>query len=177
MKWVNLGGGHHVTRADYDRDGLAAFLKALGETHGVEVYIEPGEAIALDTGILVGEVLDTFENSLPIAITDISATCHMPDVIEAPYRPAMLGEPAEGVRYRLGGPSCLAGDILGDYVFATPPVAGTRIAFLDQAHYSMVKTNTFNGVPLPAIVLWNSATDALKVVKAFGWTEFRDRLS
>jgi len=177
VKWVNLGGGHHVTRADYDRDGLAAFLKALGETHGVEVYIEPGEAIALDTGILVGEVLDTFENSLPIAITDISATCHMPDVIEAPYRPAMLGEPAEGVRYRLGGPSCLAGDILGDYVFATPPVAGTRIAFLDQAHYSMVKTNTFNGVPLPAIVLWNSATDALKVVKAFGWTEFRDRLS
>jgi carboxynorspermidine decarboxylase len=177
VKWVNLGGGHHVTRADYDRDGLAAFLKALGETHGVEVYIEPGEAIALDTGILVGEVLDTFENSLPIAITDISATCHMPDVIEAPYRPAMLGEPAEGVRYRLGGPSCLAGDILGDYVFATPPVAGTRIAFLDQAHYSMVKTNTFNGVPLPAIVLWNSATDALRIVKAFGWTEFRDRLS
>lgn len=177
VKWVNLGGGHHVTRADYDRDGLAAFLKALGETHGVEVYIEPGEAIALDTGILVGEVLDTFENSLPIAITDISATCHMPDVIEAPYRPAMLGEPAEGVRYRLGGPSCLAGDILGDYVFATPPVAGTRIAFLDQAHYSMVKTNTFNGVPLPAIVLWNSATDALRVVKAFDWTEFRDRLS
>ena len=177
VKWVNLGGGHHVTRADYDRDGLAAFLKTLGETHGVEVYIEPGEAIALDTGILVGEVLDTFENSLPIAITDISATCHMPDVIEAPYRPAMLGEPADGVRYRLGGPSCLAGDILGDYVFRTPPVAGTRIAFLDQAHYSMVKTNTFNGVPLPAIVLWNSATDALKVVKAFDWTEFRDRLS
>jgi carboxynorspermidine decarboxylase len=177
VKWVNLGGGHHVTRADYDRDGLAAFLKALGETHEVEVYIEPGEAIALDTGILVGEVLDTFENSLPIAITDISATCHMPDVIEAPYRPAMLGEGTEGVRYRLGGPSCLAGDILGDYVFKSPPVAGTRIAFLDQAHYSMVKTNTFNGVPLPAIVLWNSATDALRVVKAFDWTEFRDRLS
>ncbi|WP_225896960.1 carboxynorspermidine decarboxylase [Brevundimonas goettingensis] len=177
VKWVNLGGGHHVTRADYDRDSLAAFLKALGETHGVEVYIEPGEAIALDTGILVGEVLDTFENSLPIAITDISATCHMPDVIEAPYRPAMLGEPVEGTRYRLGGPSCLAGDILGDYVFGTPPVAGTRIAFLDQAHYSMVKTNTFNGVPLPAIVLWNSATDALRVVKAFDWTAFRDRLS
>lgn len=89
----------------------------------------------------------------------------------------MLGEPVEGTRYRLGGPSCLAGDILGDYVFGTPPVAGTRIAFLDQAHYSMVKTNTFNGVPLPAIVLWNSATDALRVVKAFDWTAFRDRLS
>jgi carboxynorspermidine decarboxylase len=177
VKWVNLGGGHHVTRADYDRDGLAAFLKVLGETHGVEVYIEPGEAIALDTGILIGEVLDTFENSLPIAITDISATCHMPDVIEAPYRPAMLGEAVEGVRYRLGGPSCLAGDIIGDYVFTTPPVAGTRIAFLDQAHYSMVKTNTFNGVPLPAIALWNSETDALKLVREFDWTEFRDRLS
>jgi carboxynorspermidine decarboxylase len=177
VKWLNLGGGHHITRADYDRDGLAAFLKTIGERHGVEVYIEPGEAIALDTGILIGEVLDTFENSLPIAITDISATCHMPDVIEAPYRPALLGEGTQGVRYRLGGPSCLAGDIIGDYVFTTPPVAGTRIAFLDQAHYSMVKTNTFNGVPLPAIALWNSDTDALRVVKAFDWTEFRDRLS
>lgn len=177
VKWVNLGGGHHVTRADYHRDGLAAFLKTLRERHGVEVYIEPGEAIALDAGILVGEVLDTFQNSLPIAITDISATCHMPDVIEAPYRPAMLGEGTEGTRYRLGGPSCLAGDILGDYVFTTPPTAGTRIAFLDQAHYSMVKTNTFNGVPLPAIALWNSETDALKIVREFDYDAFRDRLS
>ena len=177
VKWVNLGGGHHVTRADYDTDGLAAFLKTLRERHGVEVYIEPGEAIALDAGILVGEVLDTFQNSLPIAITDISATCHMPDVIEAPYRPAMLGEGTEGTRYRLGGPSCLAGDILGDYVFETPPTAGTRIAFLDQAHYSMVKTNTFNGVPLPAIALWNSETDALKIVREFDYDAFRDRLS
>ena len=177
VKWVNLGGGHHVTRADYDRDGLAAFLKTLGERHGVEVYIEPGEAIALDAGILVGEVLDTFQNSLPIAITDISATCHMPDVIEAPYRPAMLNEGTEGTRYRLGGPSCLAGDILGDYVFTTPPTIGTRIAFLDQAHYSMVKTNTFNGVPLPAIALWNSETDDLRIVREFDYDAFRDRLS
>ena len=177
VKWLNLGGGHHITRADYDREGLSAFLKTIGERHGVEVYIEPGEAIALDAGILVGEVLDTFENSLPIAITDISATCHMPDVIEAPYRPALLGEGSDGVRYRLGGPSCLAGDIIGDYVFTTPPVAGTRIAFLDQAHYSMVKTNTFNGVPLPAIALWNSETDALRLVREFDWSAFRDRLS
>ncbi|MGV3578507.1 carboxynorspermidine decarboxylase [Brevundimonas sp.] len=177
VKWLNLGGGHHVTRADYDRDGLTAFLKTLHERHGVEVYIEPGEAIALDAGILVGEVLDTFQNSLPIAITDISATCHMPDVIEAPYRPAMLGEGTEGTRYRLGGPSCLAGDIIGDYVFTTPPTAGTRIAFLDQAHYSMVKTNTFNGVPLPAIALWNSETDDLRIVREFGYEAFRDRLS
>ena len=177
LKWLNLGGGHHITRADYYREGLGAFLKAIGERHGVEVYIEPGEAIALDGGILVGEVLDTFENSLPVAITDISATCHMPDVIEAPYRPAMLNEAEDGVAYRLGGPSCLAGDIIGDYRFAAAPTTGTRIAFLDQAHYSMVKTTTFNGVPLPAIALWNSDTDALRVVKAFDYPDFRDRLS
>ncbi|WP_309627441.1 carboxynorspermidine decarboxylase [Brevundimonas sp.] len=177
LKWLNLGGGHHITRADYDRDGLGAFLKTIGERHGIEVYIEPGEAIALDAGILVGEVLDTFDNSLPVAITDISATCHMPDVIEAPYRPAMLGETEEGVAFRLGGPSCLAGDIIGDYRFATLPTAGTRIAFLDQAHYSMVKTTTFNGVPLPAIALWNSETDALRLVRQFDYPDFRDRLS
>jgi len=177
LKWVNLGGGHHVTRADYDRDGLSDFLADIGQRHDIEVYIEPGEAIALDAGILVGEVLDTFENALPIAITDISATCHMPDVIEAPYRPAMLNEAEQGVAYRLGGPSCLAGDILGDYRFETAPTVGTRIAFLDQAHYSMVKTNTFNGVPLPAIALWNSESDALKLVREFDYSEFRDRLS
>ncbi|WP_298163203.1 carboxynorspermidine decarboxylase [Brevundimonas sp.] len=177
LKWLNLGGGHHITRADYDRDGLGAFLRTIGERHGIEVYIEPGEAIALDAGILVGEVLDTFDNSLPVAITDISATCHMPDVIEAPYRPAMLGETEGGVAFRLGGPSCLAGDIIGDYRFATPPTPGTRIAFLDQAHYSMVKTTTFNGVPLPAIALWNSETDALRLVRQFDYPDFRDRLS
>ena len=177
LKWINLGGGHHVTRADYRRDDLAAFLRRLGETHGLEVYIEPGEAVALDAGILIGEVLDTFDNGIAVAITDISATCHMPDVIEAPYRPAMLNEGETGVTYRLGGPSCLAGDIIGDYVFETAPTAGTRIAFLDQAHYSMVKTNTFNGVSLPAIALWNSETDALTLVREFDYSEFRDRLS
>jgi carboxynorspermidine decarboxylase len=177
LKWINLGGGHHVTRADYRRDDLAAFLRRLRETHGLEVYIEPGEAVALDAGILVGEVLDTFDNGIAVAITDISATCHMPDVIEAPYRPAMLNEGETGMTYRLGGPSCLAGDIIGDYVFETAPTAGTRIAFLDQAHYSMVKTNTFNGVPLPAIALWNSETDALRLVREFDYSEFRDRLS
>lgn len=177
LKWLNLGGGHHVTRADYRRDDLAAFLRDIGERHGLEVYIEPGEAIALDAGVLVGEILDTFSNGGPVAITDISATCHMPDVIEAPYRPALLNEAADGVSVRLGGPSCLAGDIIGDYRFAEVPAPGTRIAFLDQAHYSMVKTNTFNGVPLPAIVLWNSDTDVLRTVREFSWTEFRDRLS
>jgi carboxynorspermidine decarboxylase len=182
LKWLNLGGGHHITRADYRKDDLVALLARIAGRHGLQVYIEPGEAIALDAGILVGEILDTFENGLPVAITDISATCHMPDVIEAPYRPAMLDERAileegEGVTVRIGGPSCLAGDIIGDYVFASVPTPGTRIAFLDQAHYSMVKTNTFNGVPLPAIALWNSDTDALKLVRQFDYTAFRDRLS
>ncbi len=177
LKWLNLGGGHHITRADYDTEGLAGLLGQIAERHGLEVYIEPGEAIALDAGILVGEILDTFENGVPVAITDISATCHMPDVIEAPYRPAMLGELGEGVAVRIGGPSCLAGDIIGDYVFAAVPAPGARIAFLDQAHYSMVKTNTFNGVPLPAIALWNSDSDALRLVRQFDYTAFRDRLS
>jgi carboxynorspermidine decarboxylase len=177
LKWLNLGGGHHITRADYRKDDLVTLLAQIAQRHGVQVYIEPGEAIALDTGILVGEILDTLQNGLPVAITDISATCHMPDVIEAPYRPAMLDEREQGVAVRIGGPSCLAGDIIGDYVFATAPAPGTRIAFLDQAHYSMVKTNTFNGVPLPAIALWNSDTDALRLVRQFDYTDFRDRLS
>jgi carboxynorspermidine decarboxylase len=177
LKWLNLGGGHHITRADYQRDDLIALLRRISERHGLEVYLEPGEAIALDAGILVGEILDSFDNSMPVAITDISATCHMPDVIEAPYRPALLNESDAGVMVRLGGPSCLAGDIIGDYRFPTPPTPGTRIAFLDQAHYSMVKTNTFNGVPLPAIALWNSQTDALRLVRQFDYPDFRDRLS
>ncbi len=177
LKWLNLGGGHHITRADYRVDDLVALLRGIGQRHGLQVYIEPGEAIALDAGILVGEILDVFDNGMPVAVTDISATCHMPDVIEAPYRPAMLNEVEDGVAMRLGGPSCLAGDIIGDYVFAAPPRAGDRIAFLDQAHYSMVKTNTFNGVPLPAIALWNSETDALRLVREFDYAAFRDRLS
>ena len=177
LKWLNLGGGHHVTRADYRIDDLVGLLRQIAERHGLQVYIEPGEAIALDTGILVGEILDVFDNAMPVAITDISATCHMPDVIEAPYRPAMLDEQDDGVTVRLGGPSCLAGDIIGDYGFAARPTPGTRIAFLDQAHYSMVKTNTFNGVPLPAIALWNSETDCLKLVRQFDYSDFRDRLS
>jgi carboxynorspermidine decarboxylase len=177
VKWLNLGGGHHITRADYDREALIGWLGQLGQDYGLQVYLEPGEAIALDAGILVGEILDRFDNGLAVGITDISATCHMPDVIEAPYRPAMLGEVEDGVRLRLGGPSCLAGDIIGDYGFASLPAPGTRIAFLDQAHYSMVKTNTFNGVPLPSIALWNSQTDALKLVRQFDYSDFRDRLS
>ncbi|WP_339690640.1 carboxynorspermidine decarboxylase [uncultured Parasphingorhabdus sp.] len=177
LKWINLGGGHHITRDDYDRDALVGFLKDLKARSGCAIYLEPGEAVALDAGILVGEILDVFDNGMPVGITDISATCHMPDVIEAPYRPAMLGERLEGPAIRLGGPSCLAGDIIGDYILPEEPHIGQRIAFLDQAHYSMVKTNTFNGVPLPSIWLWNSEKDELKSVKSFDWTTFQDRLS
>ncbi len=178
LKWINMGGGHHITRADYQRDELIAFLQDAKADTGAEIYLEPGEAVALDAGILVGTILDTGVNEVPFAITDISATCHMPDVIEAPYRPAMLGEVAGGESpVRLGGPSCLAGDVIGDYSLPVPSEAGQRIAFLDQAHYSMVKTNTFNGVPLPSIWLWDSETDVLDQVKSFGYEDFRNRLS
>ena len=180
LKWLNFGGGHHITRADYQREELVAFLREVKAETGCELYLEPGEAVALDAGILVGTVLDVAWNEMPVAITDISATCHMPDVIEAPYRPAMLGErePEDADEaVRLGGPSCLAGDVIGDYVLPQPPEPGVRFAFLDQAHYSMVKTTTFNGVPLPSIWLWDSETDALECVKRFGWETFRDRLS
>jgi carboxynorspermidine decarboxylase len=177
LKWLNFGGGHHITRADYQREELIAFIQSVRAETGLEIYLEPGEAIALDAGILIGEILDVFDNGMPIGITDISATCHMPDVIEAPYRPAMLGELSDGPAIRLGGPSCLAGDIIGDYRLPVTAEPGTRFAFLDQAHYSMVKTTTFNGVPLPSIWLWNSETDSLRCIREFGWEEFRDRLS
>ena len=177
LKWLNFGGGHHITRADYQREKLVEFLLRVKAETGCELYLEPGEAVALDAGILVGTVLDRHWNGMPIAITDVSATCHMPDVIEAPYRPALLGELAEGEETRLGGPSCLAGDVIGDYRFAEGPEVGQRFAFLDQAHYSMVKTTTFNGVPLPSIWLWDSESDELEQVRKFGYEDFRDRLS
>ncbi len=177
LKWLNFGGGHHITRDDYDREGLIAFIRAIRETYNVDIYLEPGEAVALDAGILVGEILDLPTNGMNLAITDISATCHMPDVIEAPYRPALMDVADAGHTYRLGGPSCLAGDVIGDYTWNQPLEIGQRFAFLDQAHYSMVKTNTFNGVPLPTIALWNSETDTLKIIKEFGYDDFKDRLS
>lgn len=177
LKWLNFGGGHHITRSDYDRDALINFIQNIRKETGLEIYLEPGEAVALDAGILIGEILDLPENEMKLAITDISATCHMPDVIEAPYRPQMLDEVEEGEHYRLGGPSCLAGDVIGDYCFKSEPQIGDRIAFLDQAHYSFVKTNTFNGVPLPAIALWNSKTDDLRIVRTFSYDDFLMRIS
>ena len=179
LKWINMGGGHHITRADYQREELVEFLRDAAEDTGCQIILEPGEAVALDAGILVGTLLDTMFNELPVGITDISATCHMPDVLEAPYRPAMLGEIADPdmIPIRLGGPSCLAGDVIGDYRLPVPAEPGARFAFLDQAHYSMVKTNTFNGVALPSIWMWDSETDALDCIKRFDYADFRDRLS
>lgn len=179
LKWINMGGGHHITRADYQREELVEFLKDAAEDTGCQIILEPGEAVALDAGILVGTLLDTHFNEMPVGITDISATCHMPDVLEAPYRPAMLGEIADEdmIPIRLGGPSCLAGDVIGDYRLPVAAEPGARFAFLDQAHYSMVKTNTFNGVALPSIWMWDSETDALDCIKRFDYTDFRDRLS
>ncbi|WP_285710691.1 carboxynorspermidine decarboxylase [Erythrobacter oryzae] len=179
LKWINMGGGHHITRADYQREELVEFLKDAAADTGCQIILEPGEAVALDAGILVGTLLDTHFNEMPVGITDISATCHMPDVLEAPYRPAMLGELTDEdmIPIRLGGPSCLAGDVIGDYRLPVAAEPGARFAFLDQAHYSMVKTNTFNGVALPSIWMWDSETDALDCIKRFDYEDFRDRLS
>ncbi|WP_296718603.1 carboxynorspermidine decarboxylase [Erythrobacter sp.] len=179
LRWINMGGGHHITRADYQRDELVEFLKDAAEDTGCQIILEPGEAVALDAGILVGTLLDTMFNEVPVGISDISATCHMPDVLEAPYRPAMLGEldDPDMIPIRLGGPSCLAGDVIGDYRLPVPAEPGARFAFLDQAHYSMVKTNTFNGVQLPSIWMWDSESDALDCIKRFDYEDFRDRLS
>ena len=179
LSWLNLGGGHMITAPDYDCEALISCLCDLKQRYDLDIYLEPGTAIAFDAGILVGEVMDIMENDGPIAILDISATCHMPDVLEAPYRPALLAEAdtGTGVLVRLGGPSCLAGDVIGDYRFEHLPVPGQRLAFLDQAHYSMVKTTTFNGVPLPALALWDSRTDMLQLQKQFSYEDFEGRLS
>jgi len=180
MKWLNLGGGHHITRDGYDIDGLVALIRHFQEKYGVEVYLEPGEAVALGAGILTAAVLDVVRNGMEIAILDVSATCHMPDVLEMPYRPGILGgfDPGEKpYTYRLGGPSCLAGDVIGDWSFAQPLQPGDRLAFMDMAHYTMVKTTTFNGIRHPAICTFEPDTGELKVVRKFEYEDFRGRLS
>ena len=180
MQWVNFGGGHHITRPDYQVERLIALIKAFSERYEVEVYLEPGEAIAIGTGILCCEVLDLTWNQIDQAILDTSATCHMPDTLEMPYRADVTGGGAPGEyahTYRLGGLTCLAGDVMGDYSFEQPLRVGQRLVFEDMAHYTMVKTTTFNGTPLPAIALWNSETDALSVVRQFHYEDFKHRLS
>lgn len=180
VQWVNFGGGHHVTRPDYDVAGLVRLVSDFRQRHGLEVYLEPGEAVALDTGVLVASVLDVIDNGGPIVILDVSATAHMPDVLEMPYRPRVIGADAPGVHphtYRLGGPTCLAGDVIGDYSFPSPLAVGDRIVFADMIHYTMVKTTTFNGVRHPSITTYDPDTDELLVVRRFGYEDYRARLS
>ena len=178
FSWINLGGGHHCTRSDYDQDGLIELIDEISQKYDCQVYLEPGEAVTLDAGILVGEVIDLMNSNAMHALLDLSATCHAPDVIEAPYRPALLGDIEDGQHpYLLGGASCLTADSFGEYRMNNPLRIGDRVAFLDQAHYTMVKTNTFNGVKLPAIAIWNSQTDNLSMVREFEYEEFVNRLS
>lgn len=178
MKWLNFGGGHHITRQDYNLDLLCECILYFKEKYHLEIYLEPGEAVVLNAGSLECKVVDILHNEIDIAILDTSATCHMPDVIEMPYRPPLLGggEVDEyQYTYRLGGSSCLAGDIVGDYSFAKPLEVGQQLSFLDMALYTMVKTNTFNGMPLPSIVLKTIKGD-IKVLREFGYQDFKMRL-
>ena len=178
MKWVNFGGGHHITRDGYDIERLIRVIRHFKETYGAEVYLEPGEAVVLNAGFLVTRVLETMENSMKIAILDASAACHMPDVLEMPYRPPLRdsGEPGEkAYTYRLGGPTCLAGDVIGDYSFDEPLEEGSTLVFEDMALYTMVKTNTFNGMKLPDIV-YRDGEGKMNIVKQFGYEDFKSRL-
>lgn len=180
LSWVNFGGGHHITRPGYDHEHLIRLIRDFRERWGVSVYLEPGEAVALGTGVLVASVLDLIDNGMHLAVLDTSATAHMPDVLEMPYRPMILGSDQPGVyphTYRLGGLSCLAGDVIGDYSFPEPLKIGDRLVFLDMAHYTMVKTTTFNGVRLPSIATHDPTTGVITVSRRFGYLDYRNRLS
>ena len=179
LKWLNLGGGHHITRPDYDIELLVSLLLEIREKYRLKVYLEPGEAIALNAGYLVTEVMDVVHNGLPIAILDTSAACHMPDVLEMPYRPPIQGGFPAGEKeytYRLSSVTCLAGDVIGDYSFDHALLPGDRLIFEDMAIYSMVKNNTFNGIPLPDILLLRE-DGTLETVREFGYQDFKGRLS
>lgn len=179
MKWLNLGGGHHITREGYQIDRLIHLIQRLKRTYDLEIYLEPGEAVVLNAGDLVSTVLETMENDISIAILDTSAACHMPDVLEMPYRPPVRnsGKPGEKpYTYRLEGPTCLAGDIIGDYSFEKQLNSGDVVIFEDMALYTMVKTNTFNGMRLPSIV-WQDLEGNKTVVKTFEYEDFKMRLS
>lgn len=178
-KWVNFGGGHHITRPDYDIDCLLRCIDRVQSKYGVQVYLEPGEAVALNAGYLVASVLDIVHNGMDIAILDASAACHMPDVLEMPYRPHIIGSGTAGEKvhtYRLAGNTCLAGDVIGDYSFDHPLQSGDKLVFCDMAIYSMVKNNTFNGVPLPDILMYHE-DGRMELVKRFGYRDFEERLS
>ncbi|MDY0042233.1 MAG: carboxynorspermidine decarboxylase, partial [Desulforhabdus sp.] len=179
MQWVNFGGGHHITRKDYDVELLCRLIVDFRNRYPLDIYLEPGEAIALNTGVLVASVLDIIHNEMEVAILDTSAAAHMPDVLEMPYRPEILGAGNPGeypFTYRLGGLTCLAGDVIGDYSFPAPLEIGSRLIFLDMAHYTMVKNNTINGVRLPSIATRDS-NKRVKIIREFGYEDYRNRLS
>ncbi len=179
MKWVNFGGGHHIARDDYDIETLVECIMHFKDKYGVEVYLEPGEAVAMNAGFLISTVLDVVNNDMDIAIIDASAACHMPDVLEMPYRPVIVGSDLPYKKpntYRIGGPTCLAGDIIGDYSFDEPLEAGKKLIFCDMAIYTMVKNNTFNGMKLPSIAVADKNGE-VKLIREFGYYDFKNRLS
>ena len=179
LRWLNLGGGHHITRPGYDLAALEGLILSIREKYGLEVYLEPGEAIALNAGTLITTVLDIVPGETPVLILDASAACHMPDVLEMPYRPPLHGAGLPGEKpytCRLAARTCLAGDVIGDYSFDAPPQAGDRLVFGDMAIYTMVKNNTFNGMPLPDIA-WRDAEGGCRVIRRFGYEDFKTRLS
>lgn len=178
MEWINFGGGHHITRSDYDIPRLENCIRRMQNKYNLEVFLEPGEAFALNAGYLITKVLDITENDMPIAILDTSAACHMPDVLEMPYRPPLKHSGKSGEKkysYRLGSQTCLAGDVIGEYSFDTPLSVGDTLIFEDMAIYSMVKNNTFNGMPLPSIAILKSDGSA-EILKKFGYDDFKSRL-
>ena len=180
LQWLNFGGGHHISRSDYDVDRLCNIINSFQERYGLEVYLEPGEAIALNAGMLVATVLDIIERDKSIAVLDTSAAAHMPDVLEMPYRPEVAGAGMPGENkytYQLGGLSCLAGDVIGNYSFDQPLTVGQRLVFLDMLHYTMVKNTTFNGLQLPAIATYDPEYGSVKIIREFGYQEYRSRLS
>ena len=179
MNWLNMGGGHHITREDYDIERLISCINHMKETYGLQIYLEPGEAVALNAGYNITEVLDIVENNGKILILDTSAACHMPDVLEMPYRPPLKGSGLPGEKpytYRLSCNTCLAGDVIGEYSFDSQIRIGDRLYFEDMAIYSMVKTNTFNGIPLPSIAVMDKAGNC-RMIKEFGYEDFKNRLS
>lgn len=179
MKWINMGGGHLITSKDYDVKTLVNAINRIKETYDVQVYLEPGEAVAMNTGFLVATVIDIIQNGMKIAILDTSAACHMPDVLEMPYRPYVIGSGKADEKkytYRFGGPTCLSGDIIGDYSFEQPLCIDDRVVFCDMSHYTMVKNNTFNGMKLPSICLAKENGE-VEVVRSFGYEDFKNRLS
>lgn len=180
ISWINFGGGHHISMPGYNIDLLVTLINDFRVTYNLDVYLEPGEAIAINTGILVATVLDIITNEKTIAILDTSAAAHMPDVLEMPYRPEVFNAGMPGEKkytYSLGGISCLAGDVIGDYSFDAPLETGQKLIFGDMSHYTMVKNTAFNGINLPAIYTYNSDDDHLELIKTFGYKDYKERLS